>query len=225
MGFLADNNNGEQKNYEMTAISAYHEQAGSSTVAAFILLRETYAPVILEEKVTRLRKSTGNPALRSKLSTDTTKSALIKRSSVRPLKLLFLSPIVLLLSTYAAVSYGILYLLFTTFTFVFEQTYHFATSIVGLAYIGIGLGFFTGAMLISPASDRILRRKREAGLEMKPEDRLNYLLTMPGAFCLPAGLFIYGWSADKHTHWIVPIVGTFFAGIGILSSMVSPAEN
>jgi multidrug resistance protein len=203
----------------------YHEQSGSLTVTAFLLLRETYAPVLLERKVARLQKSTGNSAFRSKLSTGMTKSALIKRSSVRPLKLLFCSPIVLLLSIYTAVGYGILYLLFTTFTFVFEQTYHFSTSLVGLAYIGIGVGFFTAAMLIAPASDHVLRRKKAAGLEMKPEDRLNYLFTMPGAFALPAGLFMYGWSADKHTHWIVPIIGTFFVGFGILSSMVRPVTK
>jgi hypothetical protein len=51
------------------------------------------------------------------------------------MKMLFLSPIVLALSTYMAIVYGYLYLLFTTLTLVFEGTYHFSQGAVGLAYV------------------------------------------------------------------------------------------
>ncbi len=38
---------------------------------------------------------------------------------------------------------------------------------------------------------------------MKPEYRLR---SMPvGAILLPAGLFIYGWTAEYRTHWIAPV--------------------
>lgn len=37
---------------------------------------------------------------------------------------------------------------------------------------------------------------------------------------IPAGLFWYGWSAQAHTHWIVPIIGTSFVGFGILGIFV-----
>jgi hypothetical protein len=53
------------------------------------------------------------------------------------MKMLFLSPIVLALSTYMAIVYGYLYLLFTTLTLVFEGTYHFSQGAVGLAYVSI----------------------------------------------------------------------------------------
>ncbi|KAK8160709.1 major facilitator superfamily domain-containing protein [Phyllosticta citrichinensis] len=33
---------------------------------------------------------------------------------------------------------------------------------------------------------------------------------------LPAGLFIYGWSADKQVHWIVPMLGTAVASMGMI---------
>lgn len=33
---------------------------------------------------------------------------------------------------------------------------------------------------------------------------------------LPVGIFWYGWAADKQTHWIVPIIGTFVFGFGYL---------
>jgi hypothetical protein len=41
---------------------------------------------------------------------------------------------------------------------------------------------------------------------MKPEYRLPPLVV--GTFFIPAGLFLYGWSAYYKIHWIVPIIGT-----------------
>ena len=33
---------------------------------------------------------------------------------------------------------------------------------------------------------------------------------------IPIGLFIYGWTAYYHVHWIVPIIGTSLVGLGLL---------
>jgi hypothetical protein len=45
-------------------------------------------------------------------------------------------------------------------------------------------------------------------------------MLIPAAFALPVGLIIYGWTAQYHIHWIVPIFGTFFIGVGFSGSMV-----
>lgn len=63
-----------------------------------MFLKETYAPTILAAKARRLRKETGNDKLRSKMESPLPKSEILARSLVRPIKMLFLSPIVLLLS-------------------------------------------------------------------------------------------------------------------------------
>lgn len=39
-------------------------------------------------------------------------------------------------------------------------------------------------------------------------------MTITG-FLVPAGLFMYGWSADKRLHWIVPDIGAMIFCIGI----------
>jgi hypothetical protein len=49
--------------------------------------------------------------------------------------MLILSPIVLLTSLYIGVVYGYFYLLFTTFTLVFEDNYGFSSGSVGLTYV------------------------------------------------------------------------------------------
>ena len=187
-------------------------QAGAITLAAFVLLRETYPPTLLERKTKRLRKETGNQNLKSKLASELSPKALFKIAIVRPAKMLIFSPIVLVLSSFMAIVYGYLYLLFTTITEVFEQRYHFSQGAVGLTYLGIGLGMFCGLLGFGSVSDRLVKCMSRNGV-MKPEYRLPPMI--PGAACVPIGLFIYGWTADKHVFWIVPIIGTAF---GILRS-------
>ena len=132
--------------------------------------------------------------------------------------MLIFSPIVLLLSLYMAIVYGYLYLLFTTFAEVFEGEYQFRPGIVGLTYLGLGVGLICGLVIFGGASDAILKRQSANG-EMKPEYRLPPMI--PGAWAIPIGLLWYGWSAEKHTHWIVPIIGTSFIGLGLIAAFVS----
>lgn len=76
----------------------------------------------------------------------------------------------------------------------------------------VGLGIF-GAI-----SDATLKKKAAGGQPMKPEWRLPPML--PGAMMIPIGFFWYGWSADKGIHWIMPIIGTGFVGLGLIGTFV-----
>ena len=190
---------------------------GLFTILAFLFLRESYATIILNRKAARLRKETGNLALRSALASNLNAKDLIWRSVVRPTKMFIFSPVVLLCSLYTGVVYGYLYLLFTTFTDVFQQQYGFSTSLVGLTFLGLGIGSLIGLFFCGIASDRILEAKSEPTPDspsgvMKPEYRLPPLL--PGSVFIPAGLFIYGWTAQYRVHYIVPMFGTLLIGIG-----------
>ncbi|KAI0169393.1 bicyclomycin resistance protein [Hypoxylon sp. FL1284] len=186
---------------------------GFLSVVMIFSLKESYAPVILQRKTAKLRKETGNELLRSKLDAGLTPMDYFKRGIVRPFRMLFLSPIVAITSFYMAVTYGYLYLMFTTITEVFQQYYGFSTSTVGLAFLGLGVGSMCGIFLFSATSDRYIQRKAAQDKSgMKPEYRLPLLPV--GAIFIPAGLFIYGWTADYHVHWIVPIIGTAVVGIG-----------
>jgi MFS family permease len=124
------------------------------------------------------------------------------------------SPIVLILSLQLAIVYGYLYILFTTFTFVFKDQYQFKSGAAGLAYLGLGVGFLISLFGISMTSDHIAK-KEAAGGNIKPESRLAPLIF--GVLFVPAGLFWYGWTAQYKVHWIVPIIGTSFIGIGVNS--------
>jgi len=185
------------------------------------MMRETYAVAILARKAAKLRAQTGNPNLKSKLDSGLSSRDLFLYSIVRPTKMLFRSPIVASLSTYVAVVYAYLYILFTTFATVFSSQYGMGPGIVGLCFIGIGIGSLIGQFVSVYVGNRIMRKHMAAG-DLKPEHRLP--LMIPGALAVPIGLFWYGWSVYAHTHWIVPIIGTGFVGFGLLLTFM-PANT
>ena len=147
--------------------------SGALTIAAFVLMRETYAPILLERKAKRLRKETGNSQLKSKLDTGLKPKDFFLRALVRPSKLLSRSPIVILLSLNMSIAFGYLYLLFTTFTFVFEGQYHFNSGEAGLAFLGLGMGMITGLPVFGKTSDAMVKKQtaKNNGV-LKPEYRL-----------------------------------------------------
>lgn len=189
------------------------------TIFAFIFMPESAAYTLLERKAKQLRKETGNLQLKSVLNTGRSTKQLFIYSISRPTKMLFLSPIVFLLSLYIAIIYGYLYLLFTTITGVFENEYHFSQGSVGLAYLGIGVGSILGMIFQMMVSDPLFHYicSKNSNIS-KPEYRLVPLFL--GAFTIPLSLFWYGWTAEKQDHWILPIIGTGFLGFGMLSAFV-----
>lgn len=42
-----------------------------------------------------------------------------------------------------------------------------------------------------------------------------------GGLLCPAGLFMYGWSAQAHTHWIVPDIGCVILAMGLIIAFQS----
>ena len=80
---------------------------------------------------------------------------------------------------------------------------------------------FIGLGLMGTLSDRAIKAVQARGETPKPEHRIPMRLTVPGSLCIPVGLFIYGWTAYYKVHWIVPIIGTFFVGLGIMAVFVS----
>ncbi|MCJ1391882.1 hypothetical protein MMC18_004749 [Xylographa bjoerkii] len=175
--------------------------SGAITIIYPVTVRETYSITILESKTIRLRKELGKPGLRSKLDTCLSWQTALRRAIVRPTRMLVLSPIIATLATLSALAYGYLYLLFTTITTVFEQEYGFPPNIVGLTFLGVGVGMIMGAVVFGIISDRRLKEAQADQTEMKPEYRLHIMI--PGGFCIPIGLFLYGWTAEKHVFWFV----------------------
>ncbi|GKT40311.1 efflux pump rdc3 [Colletotrichum spaethianum] len=187
---------------------------GAVSIIAFLILRETYPPVLLEKKAARLRKETGNLSYRSSLASNYTPRELFRRSIIRPMRLLLFRPFVTVICAYVAVLYGTLYLLFATYSFVFSEVYGFSTVAIGLVFLPGGLGTLLGAFYVGVFSDRTLKRRAAAGRTNLPEDRLAPIITVPGALTFPAGMFVYGWCVEGRVHWAASLAGTAVTGFG-----------
>jgi len=93
--------------------------------------------------------------------------------------------------------------------------YGFSTGLAGLAYLGIGVGFLVGLLIIGLVNDKMaLKLAARNGGKFEPEMRLPLMTCF--ACILPISFFWYGWTAEKHVHWIVPIIGMFPFGVGMM---------
>ncbi|KAJ5912321.1 hypothetical protein N7504_001204 [Penicillium tannophilum] len=191
---------------------------GAMQLGIEILNKETFAPVLIKWKTAKLAKELDRTDLISAYEVGKEKltpGQTLQRSLIRPALLLTRSPIVALLSLYMSLVYGLLYLFFTTISDVFTSTYGFSVGLSGLAYLGIGIGFVVGLAIMGVTNDKIMLKLRtKNGGQFEPEMRLPTMIIF--ACILPISFFWYGWTADKHVFWIVPIIGMFPFGVGMM---------
>ncbi|POS75629.1 major facilitator superfamily transporter [Diaporthe helianthi] len=189
------------------------------TVFIEVFNQETSHRIIIEKKVMRLSKETGRTDLRSCYDNNSgpklPRKRIIINSIVRPIKMLTLSPVVLLLTIYISFTYGTLYLLFTTIPTVFQQTYGFSVGLTGLVYLGLGTGSVLGWLVITLYSDKsVIKLAKANNGVFEPEMRLA--MTIGFSWLLPITFFWYGWTAQYRVHWICPILSLIPYGTGIM---------
>ncbi|KAF7182646.1 hypothetical protein CNMCM7691_002307 [Aspergillus felis] len=197
---------------------------GSCGIFAFAIMSETHPKVILERKTASLRADPGNHHLRSKLAgKPLSPRQVLLQVLIRPTVLLFRSPILFVISLYVALVFGVMYLLFTTFTGVFEGQYGFSTSMSGLVYLGLGVSLVASMLIFNILNGRLqsAQSKAEGVQQPRPEYRLLPMIWFSPL--VSVGLFIYGWTAYYKVHWMAPIVGTAFMGFGAFFVMM-PAQ-
>lgn len=185
-------------------------------VLFFFFLPETSAANILYERAKRIRRVTGDNRFKSKseidVATHTTKGQLIFLG--RAFTLTFTEPIVFLMHLYTALVYGLLFIWFESFPFAFGGVYHFDSGQQGLAFLGILVGAFISVLcFLFWVKYGVV--PMVAKPNFKPE--LVLLPTFVGSFALPICLFWYGWSAHQGVHWIVPIVGSSFFSVSVVT--------
>ncbi|KAF1970519.1 MFS general substrate transporter [Bimuria novae-zelandiae CBS 107.79] len=185
-------------------------------VAMFLLLPETSAANILHRRAKRLRRLAGNDRFKSQSEIDaanhTTKDHLIVLA--RTFTLTFDEPVVLLMDLYTGLLYGVLFIWFDSFPIVFGEIYGFDSGEQGLDFLGIFVGLIITAPLLL-----IWILVKIAPVITSPWFKPEMLLPPAFAGCLafPVCLFWYGWSARESVHWIMPIIGTSFFGMGIVT--------
>ena len=102
--------------------------------------------------------------------------------------MLVTEPILLLLSMYIALIYGLLYAFFFSFPVVFGEDYRWNDGLVGLTFISVWIGLGL-ALAVMPLLQRdYMRRAATKGGKAEPEDRLVGMLV--GSIWVPICKFI-----------------------------------
>ncbi|KAL1700521.1 major facilitator superfamily domain-containing protein [Schizophyllum commune] len=191
--------------------------AGACTALMLVALPETYAPVILAKKAHRLRKA--EPERYANLYAehdrqDWSLAGVIRRTLFRPFQMLFIEPILALVTLYLSLVYGVLYGMFGAIPVIFEQIRGFSISQNGLIFIGVGVGTSLGALtnyFLSRHYPKLIVRWRG----FPPAEERLYG-GMVGAPLLVVGIFWLGWAGNyASVHWAVPAVATVAIGMAI----------
>ncbi|KAB8222776.1 major facilitator superfamily domain-containing protein [Aspergillus novoparasiticus] len=184
---------------------------GCSTMLSFFFLRETYAPTLLKRKAAKL-------GLQTPLKESESTWQVIRRGISRPMKLCFCSPIIMIISLYNSICYTYLYYMVTTFPTLFGEDYGFNTGEVGLTYIAQGVGCLIGQVAVGRFADWHIKRQQSRNGTTTPEDRLPPAIV--GYVVLAIGMLWFGWSAQVHAHFMVPIVGSGVVGLGLVGGFL-----
>lgn len=180
---------------------------------------ETYGPLLLRQRAARLRQTTGDgryytPGERQDGARSAT--AVLSRALARPLRLLGAHPIIQVAAVLSGFSYGLLYLVLSTFSHLWVARYGQSVELSGLHYVACSLGELAASQLGSYAIDR--RYRRQAARGQPPEARIP--LMVPGLLTAWAGMLLYGWTATARLHWAVVDLGAFVMLFGMqLSDM------
>jgi multidrug resistance protein len=186
-----------------------------------LTIPETYSPVILQKRAAALSKRTGKVyiSVLERRQGKTTPKAAFQKSLARPWALLFLEPIVLLISIYMAIIYGTLYMCFGAFPIVYQQGRGWSPGIGGLAFLGVAVGMLLGVTYSIIDNKRYSRVEDQHDGEAPAEARLPP--AMVGSVALPIGLFWFAWTNGPSVHWIVSIIATAPFGFGMVLVFLS----
>ncbi|KAJ7480336.1 MFS polyamine transporter [Mycena galericulata] len=197
--------------------------AGSCTLIMIVTLPETYAPVILLRKVRAQRSA--DPVGAKHLyaaheNQDWSPRGLVNRTLLRPFRMLAGEPILVLVTLYLSLVYGVMYCLFEAFPIIFVQKRGFTLAQNGLVFIGIGIGTTLGAFMnvyFSRTYPTLIKTWR--GFP-PPEERLRG--AMVGGCAFVVGIFWLGWSGEyPQIPWWVPALSTVLVGLGISAIFIS----
>ncbi|KAF8191270.1 MFS polyamine transporter [Pholiota molesta] len=191
--------------------------AGVCTLIMIPCLPETYSPVILQKKAKRLRKE--DPAANKDVYAEHEKQdwslkGVIQRTLFRPFIMLAMEPILLLVTVYLSMVYGLLYALFEAFPVVFIVRRDFTIAQDGLIFIGIGIGTTLGSAINFWTTRHYPELIKKWKGFPPPEERL--LGAMIGSPLLVVGIFWLGWTGEYASiPWYVPALSTIVIGTGI----------
>lgn len=181
---------------------------GPIMVVFIICFPETSSENILRRRAQRLRKITGRSDLKAQTEIDQANlefSAVFWDALIKPIEIFVKDPAITFTNIYTSLTYGIYYSFFEVFPLVYPPIYSFTLGEVGLTFLTIGVGCIIGLIIFLVYQIYYLIPDIKKNGLRSPEHRL-----VPALFAvltLPAGYFMFGWTARASVHWIASLIG------------------
>lgn len=190
-----------------------HMKGGVAWITTSII-KETYAPAILKRKAAQRRKETGDDRWWCRYEEKISVVETLKVNLSRPFIMTATEPILWFWDLYIAVVYGILYLCFVAYPFIFQGIRGWSPGISGLAFVGVGLGTML-AIVSEPLIRRMIHAHKddpETG-ERPPEAAVSVVCI--AAILIPLGQLIFSWtSVPASIHWVWSLLAGIPFGAG-----------
>lgn len=197
--------------------------AGVCWLVVVLFLPETFAPVLLVRKAKRMRKL--DPENNKELyapheKNDWTFSHVLERTLLGPFRILAQEPILVLITIYLSVVYGILYGLFEAVPIIFAELRGFNLGESGLIFIAVGLGTTIGGIINIFFSLRYKFLTPFWRGMPPPEERL--IGSMLAGPVLVLGAFWLGWTGNyPSVPWYVPALALIPIGVSFTLVFIS----
>lgn len=119
----------------------------------------------------------------------------LQKNVLRPFQMLFMEPILLLITMYMGFIYGFLYLSFSAYSIAFQQLRGWSDGVGALPFIVILVGVLVGVIIIIIYSETRFRH-------IVSGERLTPMM-VSGVF-LPIGIFWFGWTSEPSHYLFAP---------------------
>lgn len=197
--------------------------SGLVVVLVFLLMPETYPPLLLRWKAKHLRRITGDDRFRSEHEIiEATLFSRLRVSMTRPF-LMFTEPIILAMTLYLTVVYIVLFTFLVGWPDIFEVTYDISQGLANIIFLAMAIGLQFNFLLIPLVYRLTIKdtKKPDASTTtFNPEMRLYYAMFGP-AVCIPVSLFWMGWTAAPAIGIWSPILAAALFGFGVTGVFIS----
>jgi MFS family permease len=143
---------------------------------------------------------------------------------MRPFKLLFTEPIVLVLSLMSGIPDALIFMFTQSFWWYYYIGYELQPFQFGLTFLAISFGYIIAWAVFIPViwRNQKERRDRPSDERSQYESRLWFLLYIVP--CMPIGLFGFAWTTNYAIHWIVSMAFAAIAGIANYAIYVATTD-
>lgn len=177
-------------------------------------LSESRPSLLLEREVSKIRKDMPHLVLKT-LNPDSFPDlkTLAQVTLIRPVRLLFTEPIIMMVAVMGSVACALWYLFAEALLITF-MGYGWSERQASLAFIPVALGCLCGCFT-RYHDDKVLQKRIKQQKPLEPENKLfGFALAAP---TLAVGLWWFAWTVPPlvHVHWIIPFLALVPVGFSL----------